>query len=162
MNQDSLRTPRSGFTFIEVICILLVIAVGLMGVLGLVAYGMSVANSAQNATTGMVTAISVAADPQPLLDPSMASSWSYTPYSMNATNSTQVSTAQGFVNGYYVVRTETSVDIPGTYSDILAQDPTTMAVYVRSAAVTVNVYDTLAGNLVTTYTTRLVRQQGHQ
>jgi hypothetical protein len=157
---------RKAFTFVEVICILLVIAIGLMGVLGLVSYGMHVSAAAQGRLTGMMTAISVAADPTPLLDPQLpAGSWSYTPYDMNTTQSTLTSTAKGFINGYYVERTETSVDRSGAnpaLTDIIAMDKaqTPPEVYVRSALVTVNVYDTLGGELLTTYSTRVLRQRG--
>jgi Tfp pilus assembly protein PilV len=145
-----------------VICILLVISIGLMGVVGLAAYAMALANTAQNSTTGMATAISVAGDAQPLLDPAVAASWDYHGYDMNDTATpAQTVTTAGYINGYYVVRTETSLaSDPSGYTDIIAQDPATHTVYVRSAAVTVQVYDTLGGALVTTYTTRLLRQQG--
>jgi Tfp pilus assembly protein PilV len=150
------RRPRqAGFTFLEVICILLVISIGLMGAIGLVYRGMVVAEQAQGNCTGMITAMIVANDPQPLLPANMQSSWSYpAPYSFNDATHNLSMTVNGFINGYYVNRTETT-----TPSDIIAVDAFGH-VYTRSVCVAVDVYSTLGGALVSSYNTRLVRQRG--
>jgi hypothetical protein len=146
---------RAGFTFIEVICIVLVIAIGLMGAIGLVGRGLFVAAHAQGTCTGMVTAMVVANDGQPLLSTAMQSSWTYGSYNFNNNTTNLTATTTGFVNGYYVNRIETT-----TPADIIAQNTATNIVYTRSVCVAVDVYDTLGGALVCSFNTRLVRQRG--
>ncbi len=153
MNGGPLRARR-GFTFVEVIILLLVIGVGLMGVVGLVSYGMRIAAKSQGETTGLITAVSVARDPAPLLAPETAGDWTFTPYDMDGTG-TLTSRASGFINGYWVVRTETSTD-----ADIVARDGAAGAVQVRSAQVAVEVYGTINGTAVASYSTRLVGRGG--
>lgn len=148
------RAPRplAGFTFIEVLAILLVISFGLLGVVGLVLYGMNNAARSQGETTGMATAISVANDPAPLLGPETSSDWRFTPYNMDG-NGRLSSTANGYINGYYVIRTEISDD-----ADVAARDGAGR-VQVRSARVEVDVYATIAGSVVASYTCRITRQR---
>jgi Tfp pilus assembly protein PilV len=154
MSASGRRTPRQGFTFMEVICILLVMTFGLLGVVGLVSYGMSIASRSQGVTSGMATALSVAIDPRPLLDQRTASSWEYTPYDMDAAGDAS-SIARGHINGFYVERTETA-----KAADIIARDGGT--VYTRAATVTVEVYEGFRGETVASYTTHIVRQRGRQ
>jgi hypothetical protein len=144
---------RSGFTFVEVLIILLVIVIGLLGVAALVAFGTSLVTRVNANITGMATAMSVATDPQPYLDPNLAGEWTYSPYMLSG-GGQQTSVASGFINGFYVVRTETSA-IP----DILAVSANHV-VYARSANVNVQVYDTFKGRVVATFVTRIVRQKG--
>jgi hypothetical protein len=127
--------------------------VGIGGVVSLVAYGMDVVSRARGETIGLSTAISVAKDPSPLLSPEIATDWSYTPYSMNLASNAS-SEAKGFINGFYVVRTEDS-KYP---EDVLAISGG--IVYARSARVEVNVYETLNGDAIASYVTRIVRQRG--
>jgi prepilin-type N-terminal cleavage/methylation domain-containing protein len=143
---------RAGFTFIEVICVLMIVGIGMLSVVGVTAYGLMTASKSQGEITGLATAMSVAADPQPFVPAEVAGDWTYTPYSMNGTG-TLTSTARGYLNGFYTVRTETSSD-----ADIVAVDPSGM-VYVRSAEVSVDVYDTIKGNVVASYSTRITRQR---
>lgn len=157
----NMRSAKA-FTFIEVLCVLLVVVVGVGGVVALVAYGMEVASRARGETTGLATAISIAkdADPRPLLAPELQGDWT-PPTPIAPTTSVDLSHAgdlkfesKGFINGFYVVRTETS-----TYpTDVLAASGG--VVYARSCRVEVNVYETFNGRPVTAYVTRLVRQRG--
>jgi len=151
--------PRDpGFTLLEVLAILLVVVIGLLSVIALVSYAMHKASLMQGASTGLATAESVALDPTPALDPAVAGDWSYTPYAMNTTGATQQSTARGYVNGFYVVRTETSRP-----EDVVAQGKDASgspAVFVRSANVSVDVFESMGGKIVASYTTRILRQRG--
>jgi hypothetical protein len=149
-----MRHVRAAFTFIEVICVLLVITIGLVGVIGLVSWGLIVAQRAQGTCTGMITAISVAVDPRPLIAPEMQSSWTYTPWDLDDVGDVSNET-DGFINGYYVKRVETS-----KVADVVARDPLTSHVHARSVCVAVDVFDTMGGALVTSYNTRFVRQRG--
>ncbi len=145
---------RCGFTFIEVICILLVVTFGLIGVIGLVSHGLIVAQKSQGTCTGMLTAVTVADDAKPLLPPDMQTSWNYVTYDLNSAGAV-TNTIVGFINGYYVKRVETTGP-----SDIIATDKDTGVVQTRSVAVAVDVYDTLGGLLVASYSTRFIRQRG--
>jgi Tfp pilus assembly protein PilV len=149
---------RPGFTFLEVLCILLVIVLGLAGVLALVNHGMGAAARARGASIGLATAVSIAKDARPLLDPNLQADWTYADYTagFDNTTSTQSSSARGFINGFYVVRTETSAP-----QDVIARAkaPAT-TVYMRSANVSVDVFETIGGALVASYTTRILRQRG--
>lgn len=139
-----------GFTFIETLCVLLVVTTGLLGVLGLVKWGLGTAAKAQGRLTGFATALSVANDPQPL----HALEWTYTPYNFDDAASFEVSsTGRGFLNGYWVVRTEKSraTDVVATHGG---------SVYMRSALVTVEVFGSLNGAVLATHQIRIVRQRG--
>ncbi len=144
---------RAAFTFVEVLIILMVISIGLLGVLALVAFGTSLVTKVNAGITGLATAISVAADPQPLLDPAVSSEWIYSPYSLSAPGEVTC-TARGFINGFYVERVEITEP-----SDIISKGANGV-VYARSAHVEVKVYDTFQGKVVTTFITRIVRQKG--
>jgi Tfp pilus assembly protein PilV len=150
---------REGFTFIEVICILLVISIGLMGAIGLVYRGLIVAEKAQGNCTGMVTAMVVANDAQPMLPADMQASWTYSSYNFNDLTNTLSATSSGFVNGYYVTRVETTAP-----TDIIAVTPPSAVppntVYARSVSVAVDVYGTLGGTRISSFNTRVVRQRG--
>ena len=145
---------RHGFTLVEVCLLLLVVSLGLFGVIGLVGYGTIIAARAQGETTGLATAVTVANDPTPLLAAARAGDWRFTPYNMDGTGNL-TSTANGYINGFYVVRTERSGD-----ADVVARDPLTNLVHVRSAVVEVEVYGSANGNPVASFTTRINRQRG--
>jgi prepilin-type N-terminal cleavage/methylation domain-containing protein len=81
--------PRRAFTFIEVLACLLVLGLGVSAAIGMVMYGVMIANRAQGQATALATGMSIAIDPSPLLPP--GSSWDGT---------------HGFINGFYVVRQE--------------------------------------------------------
>lgn len=147
------RAVREGFTFIEVLVILIVVGVGLMGAIGLISYGTRLSSKSQGEAVGMATAVSVATDPLPRLDPRLASGWSYTPYDFDG-NGVMTSTARGFVNGVYVERIETSGPV-----DVIARS-TAGRVTARSANVAVTVYETISGAEIAAFTTRIVRQRG--
>jgi hypothetical protein len=143
---------RAGFTFIEVICILLVVSLGLMAAIGLMDDGLLLAARSRGAQLGLPTAVSVALDPTPLLPARTAHRWSYTPSAMDGPGPLS-STAQGVINGFFVVRHETSTD-----ADIISQDQG--RVYLRSALVAVDVYDATGAGLVASYSTRIIHQRG--
>jgi prepilin-type N-terminal cleavage/methylation domain-containing protein len=126
-------TRAAGFTFIEVLACLLVLSLGIAAAVGMVMYGVMLATRAQGRATGMATALTVAADATPLLPP--GATWS---------GGTGREDAKGYINGFYVVRHEALGDgpAPGFHSD----------------TVTVDVYDTFKGTPVTSYTTRVLRQ----
>jgi prepilin-type N-terminal cleavage/methylation domain-containing protein len=128
-----LPVARSGFTFIEVLACLLVLSLGIASAVGMVMYGVVLATRAQGRATGMATALTVAVDPAPLLP--KGSTWS---------GGGGREEARGYINGYYVIRHETLGDgpAPGFHSN----------------TVTVDVYDTFKGSPVTSYTTRVLRQ----
>jgi len=140
---------RRAFTLIEVLAIILIASVGILAATGVVVYAMYLAAQAQAQSTGMGTAMSIAADPQPLLRPDRASDWDasqWTRGSYDLTSGGAISCeCRGYVNGYYVVRSESSAA-----ADVIATG-------VRSALVTVQVYDRLKGRLLTSYTTRVMR-----
>jgi hypothetical protein len=144
---------RRAFTFIEVLCLLLVLGVGMAGIVGIVLYGMGIASEARGASLGMPTAVSVARDPEPMLDPVVAGDWSTASYDLSSPGACTGET-KGHVNGFYVVRTETSLP-----DDIVATGANG-TVYVRSARVDVDVFETFRGALVASFTTRIVRQRG--
>jgi len=148
------RQTRSAFTFLEVICILLVVSLGLMAAVGLMYYGLQLAARSRGEQLGLPTAVGVAQDPTPLLAPRNQPGWTYTPYALNGSG-TLVATAHGVINGFWVERTETSTD-----ADIIASDAG--VVYMRSAAVVVDVFDASAGQMVASFTTRIIRQRGNQ
>lgn len=158
----SRRSPLA-FTFIEVLCVLLIVVVGIGGVVALVAYGMDVASRARSETTGLATAISIAkdADPGSFLPPEIAADWTPPTPAIDIDLTSNISSeSKGFVNGFYVIRKEDS-KYP---QDVLAASGTAgtpgYAVYARSARVEVNVYESFNGSLAASYVTRIIRQRG--
>jgi Tfp pilus assembly protein PilV len=139
------------FTMLEVLAILLVVGIGLTSAVGVFAYAMRMSGEAQARSLAMATAISVAYDRSPLLDPDLAPDWTATTYDFNAATGTGVS--KGPINGMYAVRTETTVA-----ADISAQDGA--VVHQRSVRVDVDIFETGGGKPVASFTTRLVRQRG--
>ncbi len=144
-------TARRGFSMIEVLAVLMVLGIGLAAAISIFGYAMKMSGEAQARSIAMATAISVAYDRSPLLDPDLASDWSATTYSFDAPSGTAVS--RGPINGMYAVRTETTVA-----ADISAQDGAT--VHQRSVRVDVDIFETSGGKPVASFTTRLVRQRG--
>jgi len=149
----TIRVPgRTAFTFLEVVGTLMVVGVGLLAVIALAVDGLGASARSAGSLSGMATAVTVAVDPQPYLDDASAPAWSYAPYPLSGTGPLS-GVAQGPINGYWAVRTETSGD-----ADIIAQDPTG-TVYARGAEVSVDVFDTIQGHCIASYHTRLIRQR---
>lgn len=145
----------TGFTFIEVLIVLMVVSLGLIGVIGLIIYGNRLSSKAQGRMMATATAISVVHDPQPKLDPGVAADWVYNPYpDFDNGAIDQISTATGYINGLYVRREERSAP-----ADIISMSATTSRVYARSALVTVEVYETVGGTAVASFSKRVVRQR---
>ena len=126
---------RSGFTFVEVIACLLILAMGMMGAIALVISGLSRADEAQAQATALGTAMSVAVDPDPLLP-------------AGGTWTSSKGAASGYINGYFVKRTE--VD-GGTQVD--GASPKGFA----TRLVRVDVYQAMGGRLVASQTQRVLR-----
>jgi prepilin-type N-terminal cleavage/methylation domain-containing protein len=136
MSPARLRSPAtSGFSFIEILACLLILGLGVTAAVGMVMYGVLMASRAQGRATGMATAMSVAADPTPLLPKS--STWNGVKGSGEAS---------GYINNFYVVRHETRSQ------DMVLPDGFT------SSLVSVDVYDTFQGHAITSFQTRVLRQ----
>lgn len=145
-------TRRNGFTMFEVLAMLLVVSVGLLAVVGLFIHANRVAAKAEGGMTGMATALSVAYDSRPYFrDPQLAAQAGWTAAPPLST-SPYAYTAKGFVNGFYVERSESSAA-----ADILAVSGG--SVDARSVRVDVDVYEALGGARVASFSTRLVRQR---
>lgn len=117
------------FTLIEVLASVLILMVGMLAVAGMVAWGVRQAARAQASSTAMATALTVTDDPEPL----QRTDWT-----------TFGGTAQGFLNGYYVRRSESTA---GTSAGLQAQG-------LVSVEISVDVYETLGGAPVASLTTR--------
>jgi prepilin-type N-terminal cleavage/methylation domain-containing protein len=132
-----MNRPRSqaGFTFVEILACLLVLGLGVTAAVGMVMYGVSLSARAQGRATGMATALTVTYDPTPLLPP-------------NSTWQNSAGNASGYINNFYVMRTETSNTDPGP----------TLPPGFKAFIVSVDVYDAFKGRIVCSYTTRLLRQ----
>lgn len=142
-----------GFTLFEVMLILLVVMLGVLGAVGLVSYGMVLASKAQGTSLGMPTAVAVANDPRPLLGAATASDWTYAPLNMDDVANNLTGSASGFINGFYVVRTEKSVP-----ADVIATSGG--KVYARYCSVAVDVHEAFHGKIVASFNTQIVRQRG--
>lgn len=125
---------KRGFTLIEVMAALLVLSLGILSAIGLVVYGMQLAKVSVGKATGMATAMSVAVDHKPLL-PSGAF---WTPSAGFA------GTSEGYVNGFWVERVEGAASPVGPG--------------IARSSVKVDVYETLKGQLICSYSEQLVRQ----
>jgi len=123
---------RTGFTLIEVMACLLVLSLGLMSACGLILYGLRLVRISHGRTIGMATAMTVMANPTPLAtDPTL------TP---NGT------TTSGYLNGLWVVRTESApTALDGTGNSL------------KSVTVTVDVYEATNGECVASFTRRLTK-----
>jgi prepilin-type N-terminal cleavage/methylation domain-containing protein len=157
---------RAGFNLVETLAVLLVVALGLAAAAGLFSYGLRLSIEAQTRSTAMATAISIACDPRPLLDPDLVPDWVSTTYDFDESSAAAdplVATDSGLVNGYQVFRRESTVaaDIiavadPATYP---AMTPPVRRVYARSVQVDVEVLDAAGGKVLASFTTRFVRQR---
>lgn len=124
---------RNGFTLIEVMACLLVIALGLTAAAGLMFYGLHLVRTAHGKTIGMATAMTVLADPSPLkTDPSLTPSGPAT---------------SGYLNGLWVVRTESGETSLDTTNKLVA------------VTVNVDVYGGGNGECYASVTRRLIRRK---
>lgn len=119
----------AAFTMIEVLASVLILTVGMLAVVGMVAFAIKQASRAQAASTAMATAMTVVDDPEPLL----RADWT----AFGAT-------AQGYLNGYYVRRTESTA---GSSADLATNG-------LVSVSIQVDVYESLDGIPVASLTTR--------
>ena len=127
-------THRStGFTLIEVLACLLVLTLGLTSACGLVFYGLRLVRNAHGKTIGMMTALTVLVDPMPLkTDPTLSPSGP---------------TTSGYLNGLWVVRTESaSTPIVGVGGVLVA------------VTVTVDVYEASNGTCYASLSRRLTKR----
>ncbi len=134
-----MNAPRRAFTFVEVLACLLVVSLGLAAAVSLTIYCLFISQRAQAKATGMSTALSLAIDPAPLLhqNASNAATW-------QAAGLDGIGKTTGWINGYFVVRVETAGTVPCAG---FTSDP-----------VSVDVYDGVRGNIVASYTTRIMKQ----
>lgn len=146
---------RRGFTMIEVLATLLVVALGLTAAIGLFSYGLKRSLEAQARASALATAATVLHDPTPLLDPDLAGDWMAGSYDFDADQG--AATTQGLINGWFVQRRETS-----TVDDIIARRIVggAQVVYARSVHVEVDVYDAKGSRLLASLDQRFVRQRG--
>jgi Tfp pilus assembly protein PilV len=126
------RTQTQAFTMIEVLGALLVLSLGFAAAIGMVIYGFHLSKLSMGRATGLATAMTVAVDPNPLQGSSP--SWTIA----------VPGTTKGYLNSYYVERTESA--------------PQTIATGIVVADVVVDVYETARGRLVASYNQRLVKQ----
>lgn len=120
---------RAAFTMIEVLATLLIITLGMLAVVGMVLYASALAHRAQAACTGMATALTVLDDPTPITTLDWAHPGGSDP-------------SCGYLNGWYVIRrTAAAEPIAGGLASVL---------------VSVEVYETMGGALVTSVASRRV------
>lgn len=97
-----IRVPRSrGFSFLEVLCVLLILTLGMLSAVALLRYGLRLSQAAQSASLAYPTARSLLHDAKPL--GVAAADWS----------SPSASTWQGYVNGMWVKRTVADQTVVG-------------------------------------------------
>lgn len=129
------RTVHRGMTLIEVVACLLLLSVGVISVFGLVMYGNALAQRAQSESTAMATATTILYDAHP---PTMTD--------RVATGATVV----GYLNGYFVRRTEASVE---------PLSASAAGIPVTAVTVTVELYLGMQGTHVLTYRQRLLEHR---
>ena len=124
---------RAAFTLIEILATLLLLAFGLMSAVGMVQYASRVSADAQSQATAMATARTVTLNPEPVdlvadVDDANGDSWQADgPIAATPTGDYTFS-VRGWLNGYYVVREERSVE-----ADIISDG-------LRWATITVQVF----------------------
>lgn len=140
-----------GFTLVEVLAMTLVVVLGLFSVTGLFIYGLRLATRAQAASTAMATAMSVAVDDDPWVD-GATGTWTRTlTYAMD--DRTGTAKASGIVNGYFIERRESAA-----LEDVVSGTPGVAGgVGARGVRVEVDVFDAMGGEMLASFTTRLVR-----
>jgi prepilin-type N-terminal cleavage/methylation domain-containing protein len=126
---EAVNRVRRGFTLLEVLGSVLVLSLGFSAAIGMLLYGFHLSKLSLARTTALATAMSAAVDPTPL-----GSGWT----------AAVPGTTKGYLNGYYVERTESA--------------PVGLATGLSVAHVTVDVYETAKGRLVASYDQRLVKK----
>lgn len=122
---------RRGFTLLEALACVLVLGLGFAAAIGMIIYGIQLSKVSIGRATAMATAMSVAVDPNPLQGASPV--WTVS----------VPGTSKGYLNGYYVERTEAA--------------PAAVGGGIDAADVTVEVYETLRGRLLASYNQRLLK-----
>ena len=138
-----------GFTLIETLAVLLVVAIGLAAAIGLFGSALRLSSEAQGRSTAMATAKSVAVDPTPLLDPDLASDWTQVS-TYNLDDASGSAEAHGYINGFWAVRRESAAA-----SDILAANGA--VVHARRVLVDVDISEVTGGRILASFSTWLVR-----
>lgn len=126
-----MSAKSAGFTLIEVLAAVIILSLGLVSAIGLMLYGLQLAKVSMGRATGMATAMSVAVDPTPLLPANPL--WTVS----------IPGTTKGYLNGFWVERTEGAAQ--------------TIAPGITAADVDVDVYETLKGRLVASYSQRILK-----
>lgn len=129
-----MRRNVRGFTLLEVMACVLILAVALTSATGLIMYGLHLVRAAHGRTVGLATAMTVIADPTPLqTDPSLSPSGP---------------TTSGYLNGLWVVRTESDeVPLDGINGKLVA------------VTVKVDVFETGNGECYVSTCRRLIRSK---
>lgn len=141
-----------GFTLLEVLATLLLLAVGVTSIIGMVRYGTRVSSEAQMRATALIVADTVTVDPTPgrlTADSGDADDdgWRLGSGSLAAPASGSYAfTVQGYLNSFYVRRTEIS-----EVGDIIDRGQ-------RWARITVDVYAGSEDRHLTTVRQRLLRR----
>lgn len=148
------RMRRSGFTLIEVMALLLLLSIGLAAAVGAFSAGLKLSVQGRASALAMPTAVMVAKDRdiRQLIDPELVPMWISTTYNFDAVAG-GTATDRGQVNGFFVVRSETSGPL-----DVISSSAG--VVYQRTVLVDVDVYETLGGKVMASFSTRYVRQRG--
>ncbi len=141
-------TRRTGaFTMIEVLAVLLLLAIGLGAAIGMMLFAARRAEETRMLQLAMATAMTVAYDPTPLLDPVVAASWSAAGVDLDdAATADQLAQTRGCINGFYVIRREMAAR-----DDLIARDAGAGIGYGRLARVHVSVFVQSNGAEITTY-----------
>ncbi|MBN8525497.1 MAG: hypothetical protein J0M02_09185 [Planctomycetes bacterium] len=134
------RPVAGGFTMLEVLASILVLTISFGAAIGMVLYGIQIAKQSMGRATALATAMTVAVDEHPLQPLDGTPSWTVA----------VPGTTSGYLNGYYVLRTE------GT-PVVLATDGAGAAL-ITAADVQVDVFETNQGRPLASYNQRLIRQ----
>ena len=98
---------RSAFTLLEIVATLLLLAFGLVAVIGLVQYANRLSAESQTRATALATAQTVLLDPEPSgLVADDGSDSNGDGWYLDGAFSSWPFTVRGYINGYYVDRTE--------------------------------------------------------
>lgn len=122
---------RRGFTLVETLACLLVLSLGFAAAIVLVAYGLQTVRLSLARSMGMATALTIAADPTPLLPDGVALG-------------SAAGVTRGRINGLWVERREEA-------GELLANG-------LRSHLVRVEVYESGDGRRICSYQERLLRR----
>jgi type II secretory pathway pseudopilin PulG len=146
-------TTQRAFTFIEVLAILLLVGLGLTSILGLVLFATKRSETERLRSLGLATAMTVAYDDQPLLSAEASGDWNRSAFPMDSTGATTTVETKGYINGFYIIRTES-----GDHADNHTSSSGTT--YARPTRVQVRVYSYLSGSEIAAYACTLTRQRG--